>query len=152
MAANRLFTTLVTVCLALGIGANTAIYSFMDSILLRSLPVADPESLVVLNWHARITSRRDFVMRAVSGSSWGDAKSGTTSGMFPFGAFELLQQDDAIFSSVFAYFQPRQARKMNLAIKGQADLATGITVSGDYFRGLAVLPAAGRLIGADDDR
>jgi predicted permease len=151
MAANRLFTTLVVLCLALGIGANTAIYSFMDSILLRSLPVSDPESLVVLNWHAR-SPGRDFVMRAMSGSSWGDSKSGTTSGMFPFGAFELFQKDDAIFSSVFAYFQPRQARKLNLAIKGQADLASGLTVSGDYFRGLAVLPAAGRLIVPDDDQ
>jgi macrolide transport system ATP-binding/permease protein len=130
MAANRLFTTLVVLCLALGIGANTAIYSFMDSILLRSLPVADPESLVVLNWHAKIASRRDFVMRAMSGSTWSDSTSGTVSGMFPFEAFELFQKDDAIFSSVFAYFQPRQARKLNLAIKGQADLANGLTVSG----------------------
>src|SRR5579871_6598649 len=48
MAANRLFTLLAVVSLALGIGANTAIYSFMDAILLRSLPVEDPESLVVL--------------------------------------------------------------------------------------------------------
>lgn len=53
MAANRLFTLLAVSSLALGIGANTAIYSFMDSILLRSLPVSDPESLVVLKWHAR---------------------------------------------------------------------------------------------------
>ena len=53
MAANRLFTVLAVLSLALGIGANTAIYSFMDSILLRSLPVSDPESLVVLNWHAK---------------------------------------------------------------------------------------------------
>ena len=43
--------------LALGIGANTAIYSFMDSILLRSLPVPDPESLVMLSWHT--PRRRD---------------------------------------------------------------------------------------------
>ena len=47
------FTTVAILTLALGIGANTAIYSFMESILLRSLPVADPESLVVLNWHSR---------------------------------------------------------------------------------------------------
>src|SRR5262249_44386339 len=113
--------------------------------------VADPESLVVLNWHARSTGR-DFVMFAMSGSTWGDAKSGTTSGIFPFEAFELFQKDDAVFSSVFAYFQPGQARKLNLAIKGQAEIASGITVSGDYFRGLAVLPAAGRLIVPDDDR
>jgi len=45
MAANRLFTLLAITSLALGIGANMAIYSFMDAILLRSLPVADPESL-----------------------------------------------------------------------------------------------------------
>ncbi len=49
MINNRAFTALAVLSLALGIGANTAIYSFMDSILLRSLPVADPESLVLLN-------------------------------------------------------------------------------------------------------
>src|SRR5947208_15357788 len=153
MTARPLFTVMAALSLALGIGANTAIYSFMDSILLRALPVTDPESLVVLNWHAKPRNvddgnggaRRDFVMKAMSGSSWGDAKSGTTSGMFPFEAFELLQKDDAIFSSVFAYFQPRQARKVNLEIKGQADVASGLTVSGEFFRGLGVFPAAGRL-------
>ena len=51
MAANKAFIAVAVLLLALGIGANTAIYSFMESILLRSLPVAEPESLVVLNWH-----------------------------------------------------------------------------------------------------
>ena len=153
MAANRLFTTLVVLCLALGIGANTAIYSFMDAIMLRALPVSDPESLVVLNWQAKSPTRGpNFVMRSMSGSSWRNSASGTTSGMFPFAAFELFQEEDAVFSSVFAYFYPSSARKLNLAINGQADLASGVTVSGDYFRGLAVLPAAGRLILPDDDR
>jgi macrolide transport system ATP-binding/permease protein len=156
MAANRLFTALVVVCLALGIGANTAIYSFLDAILLRSLPVADAESLVVLNWHVRSfgASRADgdFVMQRMSGSTWRDSKWGSTSGMFPFEAFELFQKDDAIFSSVFAYFQPSQLRKLNLAINGQANIASGVTVSGAYFRGLGVVPTAGRLIAPDDDR
>ena len=53
MTANKAFSALAVLSLALGIGANTTIYSFMESILLRSLPVADPESLVVLNWHSR---------------------------------------------------------------------------------------------------
>jgi macrolide transport system ATP-binding/permease protein len=57
MMANRAFTALAILSLALGIGANTTIYSFMDSILLRSLPASDPESLVVLNWHAKATGR-----------------------------------------------------------------------------------------------
>jgi macrolide transport system ATP-binding/permease protein len=50
LAANKAFSALAVLLLALGIGANTAIYSVMESILLRSLPVADPESLVVKNW------------------------------------------------------------------------------------------------------
>jgi len=53
MAANRGFTALAVVTLALGIGADTAIDSFVESILLRSLPVPDPDSLVVVKWHAR---------------------------------------------------------------------------------------------------
>src|SRR5882672_3143496 len=64
MAANKAFSALAVLSLALGIGANTAIYSLMESILLRSLPVADPERLVVLNWHSRSPQEggsKDFV-------------------------------------------------------------------------------------------
>jgi macrolide transport system ATP-binding/permease protein len=149
MNGNKLFTFLAVLSLALGIGANTAIYSFMDSILLRSLPVSEPESLVVLNWHAKAPKQRSFVMHAMSGSSYGDAKAGVTSGIFPFPAFELFEKNDSAFSSVFAY---HPARDLNVAVKGQADLASGEYVSGEYFRGLAVPPAAGRPINAEDDR
>ena len=59
MFKNRVFTALAALSLALGIGANTAIYSFMDSILLRSLPVSDPASLVVVKWRSKpVTLRR----------------------------------------------------------------------------------------------
>jgi len=150
MAANRLFTLLAVLSLALGIGANTAIYSFMDSILLRSLPVRDPESLVVLNWHTR--PGRNSVMRGMSGSTWGDDKTGTTSGIFPFPAFELFRKNDAVFSSVFGHFRFWQTSKLNLAVRGQAEVAAGWNVSGDYFRGLGIPPAAGRLIIPGDDR
>ena len=53
MFKHRAFTALAALSLALGIGANTAIYSFMDSILLRSLPVPDPASLVVVKWRSK---------------------------------------------------------------------------------------------------
>jgi macrolide transport system ATP-binding/permease protein len=151
IAANKTFGALAILSLALGIGANTAIYSFMDSILLRSLPVPDPESLVVLTWHAKDT-RRDSVMQGMSGNTYDDPKTGTTAGIFPFPAFELFRTYDSVFSSVFAHCQSWQVRRLNVTIQGQADLAAGWNVSGDYFRGLAVPPAAGRLIVPDDDR
>ncbi len=151
MAASKTFSVLAILSLALGIGANTAIYSFMDSILLRSLPVPDPESLVVLNWHAKDT-RQDFVMHGMSGTTFDDPRTGTTAGIFPFPAFELFRTNDSVFSSVFAHCAAHQVRKVNLAVKGQADIASGWSVSGDYFPGLAVPPAAGRLITPDDDR
>src|SRR4051812_3131246 len=53
MLRNPALCVLALLSLALGIGANTVIYSFMDSILLRTLPVASPESLVLLNWHSK---------------------------------------------------------------------------------------------------
>jgi macrolide transport system ATP-binding/permease protein len=150
MAANKTFSALAVLSLGLGIGANTAIYSFMDSLLLRSLPVADPQSLAVLNWHAPPYSGRDFVMKAMSGSTWGDdKKSGEMAGIFPYPAFELMQKNAGeVFASVFAYYP---TRKVNLTVKGQAEMASGEYVSGDYFRGLAVPPAAGRMIVPDDD-
>ncbi len=147
MSASKSFSALAILSLALGIGANTAIYSFMDSMLLRSLPVRDPKSLVVLNWHARKTKLRDFVMHAMSGHTWNDGKEGSA-GIFPYPAFELLHSN-AAFSSLFAYCP---ARDLNLTSKGQSDIVKGEYVSGDYFGGLAVAPAAGRLIFADDDR
>jgi predicted permease len=149
IAANKTFSMLAILSLALGIGANTAIYSFMDSLLLRSLPVSDPETLAVLNWAANPTGR-DFVMHGMSGNTWSEGKWAEVSGIFPYPAFELIQTSSgAVFSSVFAYYP---TRKVNVMVKGKAEQASGEYVSGDYFRGLAVTPAAGRIILPDDDR
>jgi hypothetical protein len=60
MLVNKLFTVLAVISLALGIGANTAIYSFLDAILLRPLPVEDPKSLVLLNWQSPMGCAADM--------------------------------------------------------------------------------------------
>ncbi len=143
------FTALAVLSLALGIGANTAIYSFMDSILLRSLPVSDPESLVVLNWHAKPTRRGESVMYSMSGTTWDD-EPGEASGIFPFPAFELFRKIrfgllERLRLSSDGTFEPDVP-------KDRPRLPHGEYVSGDYFRGLGVPPAAGRLLIPDDDR
>ena len=145
------FTIVASLVMALGIGANTAIYSFLDSLLLRSLPVSDPASLVVLNWHGK-SSRGDSVMQSMSGSTYDNPKGGLTGGIFPYPAFELFQNNDTVFSDVFAYCHTREVRIMNVTIQGHTEIAHGELVSGDYFGGLAVPAAAGRLIIPDDDR
>ena len=156
MASNRAFTFLALISLALGIGANTAIYSFMDAILLRSLPVSDPDSLVVLNWRGKPQNKgtqRGPVfahnMRVVGGKVDTDPELGFVADIFPFPVFELFQKSDTIFSSLFAYCG---AGNLNVSIKGNAQIAYGEYVSGDYFSGLHLTPAAGRLIAPADDR
>src|SRR5256884_2660573 len=153
MTANKAFSALAVLSLALGIGANTAIYSFMESILLRSLPVADPESLVVLNWHSPppqdASKEWVHVMHAVQGMAWPGDKGAMVSGMFPYGAFETLREENPVFSTLFGYFN---GHNKTLAIRGQATSASTEYVTGEYFRALAVSPAAGRLIDSEDDR
>jgi predicted permease len=155
MARNRTFTALAALSLALGIGANTAIFSFMEAILLRPLPVHEPESLVVLKWRSKPwardpqTKQREFVMRSINGSTYPDA-SGVTAAIFPYPAFERLQQASGpVLSGLFAYFPGGQR---NVIANGDAALAETYLVSGDFFRSLAVTPAAGRMLVSDDDR
>jgi predicted permease len=69
--------------------------------------------------------------------------------MFPYGAFETLREENPVFSTLFGYFNPRNR---TLAVRGQAMSASTEYVTGEYFRGLAVSPAAGRLIDSEDDR
>ncbi len=121
MAANKAFSILAVLLLALGIGANTAVYSFMESILLRSLPVADPESLVVLNWHSpppfNASKQWAHVMHGLQGLMWPGNKGVMASGIFPYPAFETLRAENPVFSTLFGYFN---GLHHNLSIHGQA--------------------------------
>ena len=150
LAKTPSFTLVALLVMALGIGANTAIYSFLDSLLLRSLPVSDPSTLVVLKWHAR-SVEGDFVMQSMSGDVWSDSRWASVSDIFPYPALSIFEKE-RVFSDVFAYCHTREVRSANLLIKGQPETASGELVSGRYFQGLGVKPASGRLIAAEDDR
>ena len=146
MVANPGFTTVAVFLLALGIGANTAIYSFMDAIMMRALPVQHPEELVILDWH---TKDLPAVSHHFSGNAYQDPKTGFTSGNFPFHAFELVRTRNDLFSKVFAF---AGIGRLIVETQGRAEIAGGELVSGTFYGDLGVRPALGRLIDQEDDR
>ena len=148
---TRAVAVFAILSLALGIGANTAIYSFMDAILLRALPIADPGSLVVMSWRSKPFNNRgdEFVVRSWDGSTY-RYSGGIESRILPFPLYERLQEvSTPVLSSLFAH---KPTRRLNVMVRNEAELSDGHYVSGNFFGGLAVAPAAGRLIVADDDR
>jgi macrolide transport system ATP-binding/permease protein len=149
MRHNRSFTLLVVLSLALGIGANTAIFSFMESILLRSLPVHEPEALVVMKWRAReYTLATRGMSWSTGGSSFEEGK-GTTSSIFPYPALRVFQDSGDIVASAFSYFA---IERLSVTSRDASDSVKGHYVTGNYFHGMGVSPAAGRLIHQADDQ
>jgi predicted permease len=146
MTANPVFTATAAISLALGIGANTAIYSFMDAILTRSLPVSQPERLAILNWHA---TGRPGMAHSINGSMHKYQKTGRESPNFPYAFYEAQRSNSQFFSTLFSY---TYVQNFNVIASNEAESLPGGFVSGDYFTGLGVPPAAGRLIAPADDR
>ncbi|MEI9976616.1 MAG: ABC transporter permease [Ignavibacteriota bacterium] len=114
--------------------------------MLRSLPVQNPESLVVFKWHAK---QFPPGAHSFSGNNYKDRKTGFTSGNFPYPAFELLRADTEICSAIFGF---SGAGDLTVIVHGQADRGRAEYVTGGYFSGLGVAPAAGRLLNEDDDK
>jgi predicted permease len=140
------FTALAVLSLALGIGANTAIFSFADAMLIRPLPVHDPDTLVRMTWR---TPRNEMHGTSRHDSSFRDPDVGFTAGVFSYSAFLEFQKHSDLFASVFAY---QGTGPLSMSVHGQAEPVSGEYVSGEYFRGLGVAPLAGRFIDATDDR
>jgi macrolide transport system ATP-binding/permease protein len=145
---DKLFALLAVASLALGIGANTAIYSFLDSVLLRPLPVADPESLVVMKWRAKGYALASRGMSWSTGGSTRDPETGTLSSIFPYPALTFFQAQEDVLTSAFGYFVNRN---LSVTVGSNTDSLLGHYVSGHYFHGMGVAPAAGRLIQPSDD-
>jgi predicted permease len=121
------FTAAVTVSLALGIGANTAIFSLIDAVLWRTLPVSDPESLVLLT-HGR-------------GESF--------EGGFSYQQYVAMREQTRAIPQLAAWSPAR----LNVSIGGTLEpTIDGQLVSGNYFAMLGVRPVAGRAIGPAEDR
>ena len=130
---NPAFTAVVVLTLALGIGANTAIFTLMDQVLLRFLPVEDPERLVILD---------------APGQFSGSSHSHNQLAPISHPMFEGLRDRNTVFAGVLAHY----TAPVHLTSGSQTDSVNGDLVSGTFFDVLGLKPAAGRLFTPDDDR
>jgi putative ABC transport system permease protein len=134
LAKNPGFTSIAVLTLALGIGANTAIFSLLNQVLLRRLPVRNPEELVVLKSPG-----------PVHGRLWSD---GDVSEMFSYPVYQGLAKNTTVLNGMLGRFQ----FAASIASHGQTDRGSGELVTGNYFEVLGVRPALGRVLSpADDD-
>ena len=131
---NPGFTAIVVLSLALGTGANTAIFQLIDSLRLRTLPVAHPEQLA----NVRVLDR-----------SWNSGRVHGRYADISNAQWEQIRDHQRVFSSMLAW---ATEGGFNLAPSGEARYASGIWVSGDFFRPLEVRALRGRTLPAEDDR
>jgi predicted permease len=145
LAKTPWFTAIAVISLAFGIGANTALFSVVDAMLFKMLPVKEPERLVLLKYVAP----RGYNLSNHAGYADLDPATGrTTSTSFPYRSFQRMREQASALSSVFAFGEAR----LTLSAEGRADLVNGQVVSGNYYTGLGVPAALGRTLTEEDDR
>jgi putative ABC transport system permease protein len=143
LAKSPGFTTVAVLTLALGIGANTAVFSLIDAVMLRTLAVQKPDELVQLK-------RQDRRYASVGSLSFSNPLFEWSGGASPFFSnplWEQIRDQQNVFSGVFAWADNR----FDLARGGTIHLADGSFVSGDFFTTLGLRAAAGRLFTGSDD-
>ena len=134
MRKAPVFTIVAVLTLALGIGANTAVFTLLDQALLRSLPVSHPEQLVRLHW---------------TGDAPGHFNSygGDDTDYFSYPMYRDLRDTNQVLQAVIANDQQNVAVRWN----NKPDMASCELVSGNYFEALGVRPALGRLFVPSDE-
>jgi predicted permease len=145
------FTLVAVLSLALGIGANTALFSMVDAVLLRTLPVAEPQRLVLFEYQAGLT----FRINGMSGTSYVPTSPGTEGdSLFRYEVFDKMRQATASSpeSPLSDFFAFAPIRELTAVVGDQADVINGQAVSGGYYKGLGVQPILGRAITEDDDK
>src|SRR5436309_1337627 len=131
LAKSPVFASVAVISLALGIGANTAIFSLLDQVLLRLLPVKNPAQLVQLRWQG--------------GSHYG---SNTGFNALSYPLYKDIRDRNQAFSGVLC----RYSLPLSFGYKGQTERVDRELVSGNYFEVLGVRAVLGRTITPDDDR
>jgi predicted permease len=127
------FAVVAVLTLALGIGANAAIFQLIDAVRLRTLPVNDPNTLAIVH---------------LNKNHWGQGNFNGPYSEFTFPLWQQIRQREEAFSSIAVW----GSESLNLATGGEVNYGNAIWVSGDFFRVLGVQPLLGRLLSDADDQ
>lgn len=142
------WTLVVLLSLAIGIGATTALFTAVNGLLLQTIPVRDPESLVVLKW----TGTNNMVR---SSSDYGyslptaEGRAGNVRSTFSRAIYQQLKSANQTMTDVIA---GTSLESFNFSSNGSSEIATAFGVSGNYFKALGVSAAIGRTIEDGDDK
>ena len=140
------WTAVVLASLALGIGANTALFSAINGLLLKKLPVDDPDTLVRFRSAGPNQMRTDVL---VYGFTAPDAKGRQVEPTFSYPMYLQFLADNRTLSDLVAC---APLGRVNIVVNGQADIASAFVSSGNYYRVLGATARLGRTITPDDDR
>ena len=145
LAKQPVLTLIALLSLSLGIGANTTIFSLVDAVLLKSLPVRDPAALVQFKWAAG----NSFRVRYDGYSDRDEIPGLRVSTSFTHPTFEQLRAQQQTLTDLFAFAPVEQ---LNVNLDGKSEIAKGLVVTGNYYGGLGVTPLLGRMLLPTDDR
>ena len=138
------FTAVSVLSLAIGIGASSAVFSLADAVMLRKLPVHNPDELAVLRW----ASGPVFVFENLNGNS-SESRPGIRAHRSQWRHSNRLRTDGAKYAEIFGF---ADLYEVNVSTNGEAEKGQVQLVSGNYFEVLGIRPAAGRPLVASDDR
>lgn len=141
------FTAVAVLTIALAIGANTAVFSLINAVMLHTLPVQDPQRLVFLKWHAR-TGPTTTNSYAWGGCPRPKNETGSSGCSFSYPIYRELREKQDVFSGLFAFIPGNPS---DVAFGGEGERAKLDFVSGNYFSILGVRPAVGRTLDEMDD-
>src|SRR5919206_3878176 len=138
------FTAVAVLSLAIGIGANTALFSVVDAVLLKKLPVKEPDRLVLFRW----TSGPNFSPGSHHGNASRDESGRLVKSSFAYQTYARFRAQPGALSDVFAFGD----MPLDVSADGRADVVNGQAISGNYYAALGVPALVGRTITDEDDR